>query len=170
MIRAAKWTVLAAYLIACALTWSTLPARIPYHFSINGRADAWADNTLLAWFGLPAVALALVIALDAIGAFSTNSAPQLWNVPEKEKFLALTADKRSRVMSELRTFLDVTAIWCIALMMVVQYQIYVVAVRALDNAPEGFGILLVAATALLIGYTIVFSRRVRKVILDLSAS
>jgi uncharacterized membrane protein len=39
--------------------WPRLPGRIPAHFGIDGRPDAWTGKGISSWFALPGVAVFL---------------------------------------------------------------------------------------------------------------
>ena len=89
--------------------WPRLPARIPVHFGASGAVDRWAPTTLVTWFALPLLAALISASLWGLGRWAVT-APKLWNVPEKERFLALSPEARAPVMDMVRGFLDGTGI------------------------------------------------------------
>ena len=93
--------VLALYFAAAATLWSELPQRVPIHFDFAGQPTAWARTSVLSWFGLPLLAAATTLFLYGIGQASIRT-PDLWNVPEKERFLALSATERAPIVAYLR--------------------------------------------------------------------
>ncbi len=95
--------------------WSEIPQRFPIHFNFEGTPDGWANKSVFAWFGLPALSLALAAFLLGIGWFigwMTRVSPMLINVPRKQLFLALSPAGRLVIVRPVRVFL----IWVTALM------------------------------------------------------
>ncbi|HEY2406752.1 MAG TPA: DUF1648 domain-containing protein [Polyangiaceae bacterium] len=66
--------VLASWLTVLAWTWNTIPSRVPMHFGVSGRADAWGDRatSLL----LPAVGTVLYAVMSVLERF-----PHTYNYP-----------------------------------------------------------------------------------------
>ena len=92
--------VLALYFAAAAALWSTLPERVPIHFDFTGQPTTWARTSILSWFGLPLLAAAMTFLLYGIASASTH-APELWNIPERERFLALSPAARAPIIAYL---------------------------------------------------------------------
>jgi multisubunit Na+/H+ antiporter MnhC subunit len=92
--------LLALYFAAAALLWPTLPGRVPIHFDFAGRPTTWARTSMLSWFGLPLITAAMTLFLYGMGRAS-NSAPELWNIPEKKRFLALSPATRAPIVAYL---------------------------------------------------------------------
>lgn len=88
--------------------WPELPQRIPIHFNFAGEPDGWANNSVVAWFGLPSVSLVMTAFLLGIGAairVIARKSPALINVPRKELFLQLSPEGRLLVVAPTRVFL-----------------------------------------------------------------
>ena len=99
--RAAVFPALAVYWLACSVYVRRLPDRYPIHFNMRGEPDGWASGTF-EWFLLPLIATFTVLLILTIGRLARSS-PQLWNVPEKKRFLALTPEQQSAFhVSEVR--------------------------------------------------------------------
>lgn len=115
--------LLGAFHAGSAMAYPTLPGRIPIHFDLWGRPDRWADRSFLSWFGLPLIATALAGFLELASRYSARH-PQLWNVPDKRRFLELDPAARAPIIARLREFLAMTGVMGTALVMLVQFSIY----------------------------------------------
>ena len=93
--------LLALYFAVAAALWNTLPERVPIHFDLAGHPTTWARTSVLSWFGLPLLAAAMTLFLYGIGQASAHT-PELWNIPEKERFLALSPAARAPIVAYLR--------------------------------------------------------------------
>jgi uncharacterized membrane protein len=114
--RVLNGILIAALFAGCAWAYPHLPDRIPVHFDLAGQPDRWAARSPWSWFGLPAIALVLALGMHAIAAWSTRR-PDLWNVPDKPRFLALTEAERAPIVARMQAFLAavsaaVTALFC----------------------------------------------------------
>lgn len=92
--------MLALYFAAAAALWSKLPQRVPIHFDFAGQPTTWARTSVLSWFGLPLLAAAITVLLYGIARASTGT-PELWNIPERERFLALPSAARAPIIAYL---------------------------------------------------------------------
>lgn len=101
--------LLVLYFAAAALLWPTLPERVPIHFDFAGRPTTWARTSMLSWFGLPLLAAAMTLFLYGMGRVS-DRAPELWNVPEKKRFLALSPAARAPIVAYLSRFMAWSAV------------------------------------------------------------
>ncbi|MBV9075354.1 MAG: DUF1648 domain-containing protein [Acidobacteria bacterium] len=73
------WLLLPLLALHFVSIWNALPARIPSHFDLQGRANGWQSPQTLAGFALGALLLALAIFSFAIGrAFRVRS--MIWAV------------------------------------------------------------------------------------------
>jgi uncharacterized membrane protein len=99
--------LLASYFTVAAALWPLLPRRMPLHLSFTGEATAWTTTTLLSWFGLPLFSVAMAAFIFSLGRLAVRT-PELWNIPEKQRFLALPPAERAPIEAYLRGFLA----WC----------------------------------------------------------
>jgi hypothetical protein len=99
--------LLAGYFAGAAALWPLLPDRVPLHLGFTGEATTWTPTSLLSWFGLPLFSVAMTAFLFGLGRLSVR-APELWNIPDKERFLALPPAERAPIEAYLRGFLA----WC----------------------------------------------------------
>ncbi len=128
--------------------WARLPARIPVHFGGDGLPDRWLHATPLAWLALPLTGTALSGLVWGIGRWAAT-VPRLWNVPEKERFLALSPQARAPIVGTVRGFLDGVGILTIVFFDLIQWWTYRTAVGAVAGLPRLFslfiGLVVVAA-------------------------
>ncbi len=121
--------LLGALWLGSLLAWPHLPARIPTHFGLSGKADSWAETSLLSWFGLPLLALAIVL-LNTVLARQLPTRPSLFNIPDKQRFLALPAEYQAPVILRLQDFLHWINAEIVLLFGLIQWAIYRTAVGA----------------------------------------
>ncbi len=123
--------LLLALFAGSAWAYPRLPERVPIHFDLAGQPDAWQSRSV-GWFLLPAVALFLTGFLHGIAAVSARN-PELWNVPDKRRFLALSPQARAPIMAQLRTFVAWVGVVLTAMMCVMQAAVF----RAATGASQG---------------------------------
>lgn len=128
------------------VAWPRLPARMPIHFGIQGQADGWVETSPLAWFGLPLLALALVLLNAAIARWLPRR-PDLFNHPDKQRFLALPATYRAPVIRRMQEFLHWISVQLVLLFGLIQVGIYRTALGATSGT--FMVVVLVLGTAVL---------------------
>lgn len=82
-------------LIYLVSNWSSIPARIPSHYDMNGVITAWSSKSSLLL--LPVISLAIYALLTVVLFF-----PKTWNIPVK-----ITDENRARVYAVTRSMLCV---------------------------------------------------------------
>lgn len=115
--------LLAAFYAGSAMVYPTLPERIPRHFDLAGRPDAWGDRSPAAWFALPVIATATALMLELATRFALRH-PEFWNVPDKRRFLQLSPAERGPIIARLRDFMALTGVLTTALLAAVQAMVY----------------------------------------------
>lgn len=125
-LRLAALGLLAALYAGSAAAYPRLPERIPIHFDLAGNPDGWASTSLLSWFLLPLIATAMAGFLFVIGRVSEYR-PELWNIPEKPRFLALPAEARGPIAARLRAFMALMAVVITALLSTIQVEVFLTA-------------------------------------------
>jgi uncharacterized membrane protein len=133
-LRLAVLTLLAALYAGSAAAYPRLPERIPIHFDFAGNPDAWAGTTLLSWFMLPLIATA-VAGLMLVAGRVSEYRPELWNVPEKARFLALPVEARAPIVARLRTFMALMAVMTTALLGTIQVEVFLIATGQMRPTP-----------------------------------
>jgi hypothetical protein len=126
--------LLALYFAAAATLWPTLPERVPIHFDFAGRPTTWARTSVLSWFGLPLLAAAMTLFLYGMGRASTH-APELWNIPEKERFLALSPTARAPIVAYLSRVMAWAAVLATFTFISIHVGVYQTATGRSDGLP-----------------------------------
>lgn len=147
------------------MVYPRLPQRFPIHFGISGQPDGWATRSLLSWLALPLVAAGVALLLEVLSRLSA-SRPELWNVPEKARFLALTPDERAPIVHRLQRFMGLVGVMTTALMAVVQASIYHAATGRAPGLPAYFLPALVMYMAIVLGAALRMNRRIATLIRD----
>ena len=140
------WLLLAALWVASALAWPDLPARIPSHFGASGRADRWVDTSYLSWFGPPLITTGAVLMNSLLARWLPGN-PRLFNMPDKERFLALPPAYQAPVLRRLQEFLHLISAQVVVLFGLVQLAAHQVA-HGGDGRTYLMGVLLVSLAAL----------------------
>jgi uncharacterized membrane protein len=135
--------LLGAFFAGSAMVYPTLPERIPMHFGLSGRPDRWEARSFLSWFALPLIAAAVAGFLELASRYSVRH-PQLWNVPDKRRFLELDPEARAPIIAHLQDFMAMVGMMSTALMMLVQFSIY----RFATGHGSGLPVYLFAGTGL----------------------
>lgn len=140
-----------ALLLGSALVWPELPERVPGHFGLGGEVTRWDSPSALSWFGLPLVGLALVAMLYGIARL-LPSRPDLFNMPDKDRFLELPAAFRAPVVARMREMLHGLASLMLVMPGVIQWMRYRTAHGA-DSEPYMALVLVlaVATTPIILG-------------------
>lgn len=137
--------LLVVLLLGSGLVWPDLPKEIPAHFDATGEVTRWTRTSPLAWFSIPLVALGLTAANYSLAHFLPRW-PHLINVPGKQQFLALPAERRAPVIERLRELLYGISVPLIVLMIVVQVAIY----RTANGEPSDHYILAIVLGSVLL--------------------
>lgn len=137
--------LLVGLFVGSTLVWPELPERIPVHFGLDGAPDRWARRTLLSWFGLPLIALALNLLLYGVAFLSSRSARHI-NLPDKDRLLRLPPERQRAVLARVRDGLELL---CLPLTLVF-CLIQIAAFRSAAGHDVGMifvGVLLLTAVA-----------------------
>jgi uncharacterized membrane protein len=136
--------VLASFGLAYG-TWGALPTEVPLGLDASGNAERLTEKIFWSWFGLPVLALATVGLLAGLRALMPRH-PELFNHPEKDRFLKLPESFRGPVYLELGAILDVTAIFVGLSVIEVQFLLF----RAGTGRPTTMALPILLITTLLI--------------------
>jgi uncharacterized membrane protein len=162
--RPITYSALAAYWAGAILWGRKLPDRYPIHFNFRGEPDRWISGSA-EWFLLPAIATATVLLLVGVEKLSRR-APQLWNIPEKKRFLALTSEQREPIVNELSGIMNVVGLYVVLLFVVCQVMIYQSALSGRLQLSYVLHVVLWGGLIWLIVYSIRMNKRVKRLILD----
>lgn len=151
VLRVAGAVTLLALIGFSAVSYGDLPARIPGHFDFSGAPTRFDETSVWSWFMPPAIAAGLWGLLAFVGS-RLPSNPELFNFPQKERFLALPPAHRGPVIEEMQAFLELTSVLVTALFLVIQLMVWRVAMQgsagALAQVPLVGVVLLVLAMLL----------------------
>lgn len=90
-----------------------IPDRFPIHFDLAGTPDGWANKSIATWFMLPGCATGISVLLVLIGwvliPLLAAHSPEFINIPNKARFLKLSADDRVRTMQPMTSLLTLVA-------------------------------------------------------------
>lgn len=153
-IRLASWGMLLAMVALAAVTYGGLPDQIPTHLDLNGVADRTARKSLVTWFLLPGSAFLVLALIDFLGS-RLPSQPDLLNIPDKERLLALPARFQAPVMREAQLLMDVVAVGTMAILLLVQWEFVRVA-----SGERGLGVavVLIGSIGLTVGLLLMTTR------------
>jgi uncharacterized membrane protein len=100
-----------------------LPARIPLHFDLAGNPDGWSARSPGSWFLLPIVTTMTWAMMQLIASHAGGN-PDLWNMPDKRRFLALDRARQAPIITRMQEFISIVGIVVTALMALVQAGVY----------------------------------------------
>lgn len=145
LMRLGAWLVLSFHIVCAVLAYGALPPEIPTHIAFDGTPGSFAPRSLGSWFLLPAIAVAMQLLLEAI-ARALPGRPQLFNFPEKARFLALPPAHRTPVITEMVGVLDLAAFGVQAILLLVLGMLWDAAIGA--SSTSGSLLLLIGGVAL----------------------
>lgn len=149
--------LLGALFAGSIMVYPRLPERIPMHFDLSGQPDRWEERSLIAWLLLPVVATGTALLLDVGSRISVRN-PQLWNVPDKPRFLALTPEERAPIIQRLQNFMGLVGVTVTVVLMMVQASVYLAAIQPVPRMPA----YALAAIVLLMGVLLVAGLRLNR--------
>lgn len=154
--RILPWALWAALMVFSVATFHGLPSEIPQHFNSAGAVTDTAPATWFSWLMLPAIAGVVQIFLTWLTLLLPTQ-PELFNFPEKERFLKIPEAYRGDVIARMQLTLDVIA----TLTMVVLAGVQVLIWRAaLGYSPKYLLPIGLIGTVLFIPLTLVLTSRV----------
>lgn len=143
---------------AIAITiWPTLPEQLPIHFGVTGQADAWVAKSVFSWFGLPFLAFAMSVGIAGVGLLARGS-PDLVNVPDKERFLRLSEDRRAAIIQRFVRTLAITGLLCSLMFAALHAGVYHTASGRATGLPWYTNAVMAAAVVGMIAVAILDNR------------
>ena len=116
--------LLCALWIASAMLYPDLPARLPRQFDFAGHVNHWAPSSFGSWFLIPLIAAAVAAVMLGLTVFLPRIPPGLINIPRKDEFLRLSAERRAGVLQVVQGSLAWIAVCMVALCAILQYAVY----------------------------------------------
>ncbi|MBL0938386.1 MAG: DUF1648 domain-containing protein [Gemmatimonadaceae bacterium] len=118
--RFAPWVATAILIALSAMTFSSLPDRVPQRFGFDGTVTATTSRSLLEWMLLPAIAVLTVLLMEGISR-KLPTKPHLFNYPGKEDLLALPAEYQAPVIVAMQWTLDWISFGTVLILLGVQW-------------------------------------------------
>jgi len=118
--------------------WPQLPERIPTHFGADGLPDGWGERTLLSWFLLPLIAVALTLAMYGFRAVMPRH-PGWVNLPDQRRLSDLPEAARGPVLEMFSGFLALVQAQLLVIFAIIQHATYR---TALGGSSQGAMILV----------------------------
>lgn len=115
--------LLGALVLGSLAAWPELPASIPAHLGLGGEPTRWTERSLAAWFGLPALAVAMTLLIYGV-AWLLPGRPRFLNIPDKQRFLALPPERQAPVLRLVQTSLYWVNAYSLTLQGLVQLSLY----------------------------------------------
>lgn len=160
VLRALPWSLLLVAFVFALATWSALPDAIPMRINSRGEAANLVAKGFWPWFGLPIVALVTHLLLYGIGRIAPDH-PELFNHPEKERFLKIPREFQAPVIAELRGMMDVVSVGVVVTILVVQWLLWRVATGHVAQGALTFALI---AAALILPAVLLFLSRVNRAV------
>lgn len=155
LLRALPWVLWLALVLFSVATYTNLPEQIPQRFDASGEVTKVMSKSLVTWFLLPAIAGAVQLLLSWMGTWASRK-PELFNFPEKERFLKIPPAYRGPVIERLREMVDITGAFTMLVMAYVQVMIWR---AALGQSPGGMSVGLIVVTVLFTPFVFILLSR-----------
>lgn len=144
--RALPWIVLLGLLVFAAATYAGLPDDLPTKISGRGVITQTAPKSVVNWFALVGIA-ALTQGFLTWLTVLLPAKPELFNFPEKERFLKLPAEYQRPVIARMQFALDIIAAGTMLLMSYVQWLLW----RTAMGQSQGGGLVGIIVFTVCIG-------------------
>lgn len=159
-VRLIAWALFVALVVVSLAAYDQLPSQIPMHLSFDGVPTRVVTRSWASWMALPGVALLVQLLLDGIGMLLPHK-PQLFNFPNKQRFLALPRTLHAPVIAEMRFVLDVVAVFVQGTMMYTQLMLW----RAALGTPiPGGGLVITMGSLVLLPVILLLTQRVNRAV------
>lgn len=123
VLRLMPWALWAALMVFSVSTFADLPAEIPQHFNAAGKVTRSAHTTWFSWLLLPLIAAATQALLTVL-TLVLPKRPDLFNFPEKDRFLKLPEAYRAEIIPRMQETMDVLSIVMMLVLCSVQVMIW----------------------------------------------
>jgi uncharacterized membrane protein len=126
LLRVLPWAIWAGLMVFSVATYGGLPPEIPQRLNDAGEVTRSVGRTWVAWLALPLIAAAVQVLLTSV-TLLLPSKPDLFNFPEKERFLQLPHSYRGHVIVRMQETLDAISVLTMLLLCGVQVLLWRVA-------------------------------------------
>jgi uncharacterized membrane protein len=160
LLRMLPWALWAALLLFSVATYEDLPAAIPRHLNASGAVTATTTKSLLSWLMVPGIGLLMLAFISGLAALLPKK-PQLFNFPEKERFLTIPEAYRGPVIARMRETLDVTNVFMVLVFGIVQIMMWRV---SRGDSAQGYSLGLIIGTILFTPGIFLLTARVNRAV------
>ena len=137
------------------IVYPDLPSKIPAHINFEGKADSFANKTLLFWMLIPILSLVFLVVIQWISHFMDKK-PQWINLPNKQKYLELSDNMRTNVNQYLKAFIFILMFMMNVILFEVQLMLYQASMSVEKQADKLNTYLLMFFAAIFIVYIFVY--------------
>jgi uncharacterized membrane protein len=123
LLRILPWAIVAVHLLFAIAIYPSLGPTVPTHLDFAGQVTRTRPTSWVEWFGLPMVGVATLVLLQGIGALLPKH-PQLFNFPEKERFLRIPRAYHGPVLALMRATLDLTGVIVTVIFLLVHVMLW----------------------------------------------
>jgi len=123
LLRILPWAIVAVHLLFAIAIYPSLGPTVPTHLDFAGQVTRTRPTSWVEWFGLPMVGVATLVLLQGIGALLPTR-PQLFNFPEKERFLKIPRAYHGPVLALMRATLDLTGVIVTVIFLLVHVMLW----------------------------------------------
>lgn len=109
-----------------AMAYGGLPDQVPAHMGVSG-VTRWTSRQSGIWFLLPILGTFHAFLLYALSGLGSSGAAEGINLPQKKRLLTLPREGRRYALEPVRPFMFAMTAWLLALMLIIQYQLYAAA-------------------------------------------
>ncbi len=156
VLRLLPWALCLALVFFSVATYSSLPAAIPQHLNTAGEVTRTAATTWVSWMLLPLVAVAIQGLMTGLTLLLPKR-PDLFNFPEKERFLKLPLEYRGDVIPRMQQTMDALGALTVLVLFGVQVMLWRV---ALGHSPSNVFPILILCTVVFLPAALVLTARV----------
>ena len=123
LLRLLPWLLWAALLLFSIATYGGLPADLPRRINAAGDVTQTDPRSLFNWLLVPGIAAFVQGMLSFVSSLLPTQ-PELFNFPEKERFLKIPSAYRGPVIARMRDVLDIVGTFTMALIFFVQFGLW----------------------------------------------
>ena len=156
VLRLLPWALCLALVLFTAATYSTLPAAIPQHLNAAGEVTRTLPTSWFTWMLLPLIAV-VIQGLMTGATLLLPKRPDLFNFPEKERFLKLPPEYRGDVIPRMQQTMDALGALTVLVLFGVQVMLWRV---ALGHSPSNVFPILILCTVVFLPAALVLTARV----------
>lgn len=122
-IRIIAWALIVGVFAFTLGTYGGLPESLPTGIDANGTARGWQKKSLLSWLTPPLLMLLLHAGVETLRYYLPKK-PQMFNFPEKDRFLKLPPEYQAPVLTVMQQTMDIVGLSMILTFGFLQYLMW----------------------------------------------